>query len=190
MPRSSRRNSRTCAVCSQTLYGFDDDMELGIADLPSAHPLSGFSGQAMCGPCFESWDHRESFGSLVVDRVREQAPKTTSAEIYNDEDCLVLLSVAVEALSWNPVQLRNKEEYQVIVWLRPTGTDLTIPLTQWPGEKPETRDNKRLRASEQAALNSVWPTLLSVFPNAREVLSRVDVDKVIADHQNGLARGD
>ncbi|HIB63936.1 MAG TPA: hypothetical protein EYO33_02140 [Phycisphaerales bacterium] len=190
MARASRRNSRTCAICSQTLYGFDDDMELGIADLPSEHRLSAFSGRAMCGPCFESWDHREAFGSLVVDRIRSQTANSTNAEIYNDENSLVLLNVGVEALSWKPVHLKNKEEYQIVVWLRPTGTDLVIPLEQWPGEKPEKRDDKRLRASEQAALDAIWPSLVSAFPTAQSLLAQVDVDKVISDHQNWLAQGD
>ena len=188
MARASRRNSRTCAVCSQTLYGFDDDVELGVVDLQPEHPLSAFSGRAMCGPCFESWDQREAFGSNVVDRIRRQTPNSTRAEVFNDETCLVLLNVEVEAISWKPVQLRNKEQYQIIVWLRPTGTELVIELEQWPGEKPVKRDGKRLRGSEQAALNEIWTTLVSAYPTPQSFLDEVDVDKVIADHQAWLSR--
>jgi hypothetical protein len=182
-----RAPKRHCAICSKVLFGFDDDIELRALGVPADHELKPFPGQFMCGSCFEDWPLRERYGHHRVEQIQRQPETTTRDSVHSDEHCLLQVEVGA-AVSWDPVELVPKNNHLAILWLRTSGTDLTIPLGDWGKEMPTKREDKRLRDCERNALQGLWEELVQRFPTGASLLAEVDVEAVLERHRLWLER--
>lgn len=177
-----------CALCSKVLFGFDDDMELRALSLPSGHELAPFPGQFMCGDCFESWPLRTQYGHHRVEYIQKEPEKTTRESVYSDERCLLQIEIETETVSWRPLTLQPKSEHRAGLWLRSSGTELVISLSEWGNSIPKPREDKRLRPCEKSALQEIWNGLTEKYPTGAEILAEVDVDSVLRRHEQWLNR--
>lgn len=189
MSRARRRSpSRRCALCETVMYGFDDDMELKPLGLKPEHPMACFSSASMCGSCFESWPQRPVYGKCRLDFVIENLESTTKAEVHQDEDCLLLLEVGVEASSWKPVEFKLTGSYTIELLLANTGTGIRLPLEKWGSEMPQKQNEKRLLKSEIAALEDVWQKLEELYPEGGDLLKEIDPESVVERHRVWLEK--
>lgn len=183
-----RTLTRHCARCDKVLYGFDDDVELGPLNLPADHDMARFSGAYMCAGCFESWPSRESFGRLQAEYVLEECDSKGRAVVHCDENCVLLLDIRMEVLSWKPVEIKYSGPGALHLLLQATGTKLTLELSTWGKEAPKQKGDKRLLKCEQEAVLQVWDNLVRQYPTAEALMSTVNPNEVVARHREWLQR--